>query len=160
MTEHDISSGNWQATARRLDELTNLFRQRLTDDSEKKRAFDALYRELAQARALADGEYLMPLIRRLIDVIDRVAAGPGEFAKSVAQDLTDILSMYEVEQIKPGSEHFDPRLQEVDTVVEATDANEDGTVVRVRRSGWRLGTRILRPVLVDVQRLPHQAPLT
>lgn len=159
MTEHDIAAGNWQATAQRLDELTNLFRQRLIDDTEKKRAFDALYRELAQARALADGQYLMPLVRRLINVIDRVIAGPGDLAKSVAEELTDILSMYEVVQIKPGSDHFDPRLQEVATVVEAADADEDGTVASVRRCGWRLGSRVLRPVLVDVRRLPHQAPL-
>ncbi len=158
--EDDIASDSQQATAKRLDELTNLFRQRLIDDSEKKRAFDALYRELARARALVDGQYLMPLIRRLIDVIDRVAAGPGELAKSVADELTDILSMYEVVQIKPGSDHFDPRLQEVAAVVEAADAEEDGTVASVRRSGWRLGSRIVRPVLVDVRRLPHQEPLT
>jgi molecular chaperone GrpE len=160
VTEHDVASDSWQATAQRLEELTNLFRQRLIDDREKKRAFDALYRELAQARALADGEHLMPLIRRLINLIDRVAAGPGELAQSVADELTDILSMYEVEQIKPGSDQFDPRLQEVAAVVEASDADEDGTVASVRRSGWRLGSRILRPVLVDVRRLPHQAPLT
>lgn len=160
MADDDATPGSLQATALRLDELTNLFRQRLIDDREKQRAFDALYRELAQARALADGQYLMPLIRRLINVIDRVAAGSGELARSVAEELTEILSMYEVEEIKPRSDHFDPRLQEVATVVEAADADEDGTVVSVRRRGWRLGTRVLRPVLVDVRRLTQQAPLT
>jgi molecular chaperone GrpE (heat shock protein) len=160
MPEDDTALVNSQETAQRLDELTSLFRQRLADDREKQRAFDALYRELAQARALADGEYLMPLIRRLITVIDRVAAGQGDLAKSVAEELTDILSMYEVEQITSGSDHFDPRLQEVATVVEAADADEDGTVASVRRCGWRLGARVLRPVLVDVRRLPHQGPLT
>jgi molecular chaperone GrpE (heat shock protein) len=152
----DATPGSLQATAQRLDELTNLFRQRFIDDREKQRAFDALYRELAQARALADGHYLMPLIRRLIDLIDRVAASSGELARSVAEELTDILGMYEVEEIKPRSGLFDPRLQEVATVVETADAEEDGTVVNVRRRGWRLGTRILRPVLVDVRRLPHR----
>jgi molecular chaperone GrpE len=151
------AASSTQATAN-LEELTNLFRRRLVDDREKQRAFEALYRELAQARALADGEYLMPLIRRLINVIDRITAGSGELAKSVAEELIDILSMYEVEQIKSGPDHFDPRIQEVATVVEAADPGEDGTVASVRRSGWRLGTRVLRPALVDVRRLPPQAP--
>jgi molecular chaperone GrpE (heat shock protein) len=143
-----------QRTERRLDELTDLFRRRLIDDREKQRAFDALYRELAQARAVADGQYLVPLVRRLINVMDRLAADAGELAGSVVAELTDILAMYEVEEIKPGSELFDPRNQEVATVVDAADAEEDGTVATVRRSGWRLGGRVLRPTLVDVRRLP------
>jgi molecular chaperone GrpE (heat shock protein) len=160
VTDDDRATGTQQATAKRLEELTNLFRQRLIDDREKQRAFDALYRELAQARALADGQYLMPLIRRLIDVIDRMTVGSGELAKSVADELIDILRMYEVEQIRSGSDLFDPRIQEVAAVVEAAGPDQDGTVASVRRSGWRLGTRVLRPALVDVRRLPPQAPLT
>jgi molecular chaperone GrpE (heat shock protein) len=145
-------------TAQRLAELTDLFRRRLYDDREKQRAFDALYRELGQARALADGQYLMPLARRLINVIDRLSADSGELAGSVAEELADILAMYEVEQIKPASEVFDPRTQEVAAVVDVADGEEDGTVATVRRSGWRLGTRILRPTLVDVRWRPDHEP--
>jgi molecular chaperone GrpE len=156
MPDEDSQESSGQRTAQRLDELTDLFRRRLIDDKEKQRAFDALYRELAQSRALADGQYLVPLVRRLINVIDRLTADSGELAGSVAEELTDILAMYEVEQIKPGSDLFDPKNQEVATVVDAADAGEDGTVASVRRSGWRLGTRVLRPTLVDVRRLPDR----
>jgi molecular chaperone GrpE (heat shock protein) len=157
MPDDECPDASAQQVARRLDELTDLFRRRLLDDREKQRAFDALYRELAQARALAEGQHLVPLIRRLINVIDRLSTDPGELATSVAEELADILAMYEVEEIKPGSGAFDPRTQEVATVVDAVEAGEDGTVASVRRSGWRLGTRVLRPTLVDVRRLPDPA---
>jgi len=150
----DTAQASSERTAQRLEELTDLFRRRLIDDREKQRAFDALYRELAQARALADGQYLIPIVRRLINVIDRLAADSGDLAQSVAEELIDILALHEVERITPGSEAFDPRTQEVATVVAAVDPDEDGTVASVRRSGWRLGTRVLRPMLVDVRRLP------
>ncbi|MGD0556273.1 MAG: nucleotide exchange factor GrpE [Streptosporangiaceae bacterium] len=157
MPDDECPDASAQQVAQRLDELTDLFRRRLLDDREKQRAFDALYRELAQARALAEGQHLVPLIRRLINVIDRLSTDPGELATSVAEELADILAMYEVEEIKPGSGAFDPRTQEVATVVDAVEAGEDGTVASVRRSGWRLGTRVLRPTLVDVRRLPDPA---
>jgi molecular chaperone GrpE len=160
MPDEESQDAGSQRTAQRLDELTDLFRRRLIDDREKQRAFDALYRELAQARALADGQHLVPLIRRLINVIDRLTADSGELAESVAEELTDILAMYEVEEIKPGAELFDPRTQEVAAVVDTADADENGTVASVHRSGWRLGTRILRPMLVDVRRLPDRDPVT
>jgi molecular chaperone GrpE len=158
MPDEESPEASSQRTAQRLDELTDLFRRRLLEDREKQRAFDALYGELTQTRALADGQYLVPLVRRLLNVIDRLTAdsadaAPGELAGSVAEELADILAMYEVEEIKLESGLFDPKTQEVATVLEAGDAAEDGTIASVRRSGWRLGARVLRPTLVDVRRL-------
>jgi molecular chaperone GrpE (heat shock protein) len=141
-----------QEIARRLDELADLFRRRLVEDREKQKAFDALYRELTQARAIADGQYLVPLVRRLINVIDRLRETPGEFAPSIADELTDILSMYEVEELRPKTPAFDPATQEVAAVFETAAPDEEGTIAGVRRSGWRFGARLLRAVLVDVNR--------
>jgi molecular chaperone GrpE (heat shock protein) len=144
-------------TARNVAELTDLVRRRLLDDGEKQRTFDALYGELTKARALADGQYLIPLVRRLITVIDRLdglcgQTGSGELFESVADELTDILAMHEVERITPESGAFDARIQEVAAVVGADEPADDGTVACVRRNGWRLGARVLRPMLVDVRR--------
>lgn len=154
-----------QVIAQRLDELTDLFRRRLVADREKQRAFDALYGQLEQARALADGQHLVPLLRRLINVIDRLDADQGELAQSVAEELVDILAQYEVERLAsptgPEAEAFDPRTQEVATVLDTADSEQDGTVAQVRRAGWRLGgARVLRPTLVDVHRYraPEPAP--
>jgi molecular chaperone GrpE len=165
MPDEESPEASSQRIAQRLDELTDLFRRRLLDDSEKQQAFDALYRELTQTRALADGQYLVPLIRRLLNVIDRLTAGsadggPGELAQSVAEELADILAMYGVEEIKLEPGLFDPKTQEVATVLEAAGAAEDGTIASVRRSGWRQGTRVLRPTLVDVRRLTDRDPVT
>jgi molecular chaperone GrpE len=141
-----------QDLVRKLDELNDLFRRRLVEDREKQKAFDALYRELNQSRAIADGQYLVPLIRRLINVVDRLRDSPGDFAPSIADELTEILATYEVEEVRPTLPGFDPSTQEVASVVEAATADDDGTVAGVRRSGWRLGARLLRPVLVDIHR--------
>jgi molecular chaperone GrpE len=149
-----------QELARRLDELGDLFRRRLVEDREKQKAFDALYRELSQSRALADGQYLVPLARRLINVVDRLRQTPGDFAPSIADELTEILAMYEVEELRPKLAAFDPATQEVASVVEAATADDDGTVAGVRRSGWRLGARLLRPVLVDVRRYQDRGQST
>jgi molecular chaperone GrpE (heat shock protein) len=138
--------------SRRLDELTDLFRRRLVEDREKQRAFDALYRELTQARAMADGQYLTPMIRRLINVVDRLRATPSEFAPSIADELAEILAMYEVEEIRPQSALFDPAAQEVAKMIDTAVPEEDGTIAGVHRSGWHQGTRLLRPALVDVHR--------
>jgi molecular chaperone GrpE (heat shock protein) len=66
--------------------------------------------------------------------------------------------MHEVTEIKPESEAFDPSIQEVSGIVPATEPEDDGTVARVRRRGWRLGARILRPMLVDVNRYLSEDP--
>jgi molecular chaperone GrpE len=147
-------------TVRRLDELTDLFRRRLVEDREKQRAFEALYQELAQARAIADGEYLMPLIRRLIGVIDRLGRASGEVAQSVVEELADVLASYDVERTRPSSAAFDPLIQEIASVLETTDPDQDGTVALVHRDGWVRGGRVLRPMLVDVRRLrtPDETP--
>jgi len=139
-------------TARSVAELTDLVRRRLTDDTAKQRMFDALYEELTKARALADAQHLMPLVRRLMNVIDRLDGSPSELAGSVAEELTDILAMYEVTEITPESAVFDPRIQEVAAIVIAAGPMDNGTVGRVQRRGWRLGARVLRPMLVDVRR--------
>jgi molecular chaperone GrpE (heat shock protein) len=40
-------------------------------------------------------------------------------------------------------------------MVDTDDRDADGTVASVRRSGWRLGSHLLRPMLVTVYRLPE-----
>ncbi len=151
-TPEGMQSEGTREISRRLDELTDLFRRRLVEDREKQRAFDALYRELTQARAVADAQHLIPMVRRLINVVDRLRATPGEFAPSIADELAEILAMYEVEELRPQSALFDPATQEVAKVLDTDVEDEDGIVAGVHRSGWHLGARLLRPALVDVNR--------
>jgi molecular chaperone GrpE (heat shock protein) len=137
----------------RLAELTDLFRRRLLEDRNNKATLDVLHGRLKSAHSTTELQFLMPLIRRLFNVIDRLGSVPGEFADSAVQELTDILAMYEVTVIVPVSPAFDPATQEAVSVVATDRPDQDGRVAAVRRRGWRHGERVLRPTLVDVSKL-------
>lgn len=139
----------------RIDELTSLFRRRLLEDREKARAFDALYTELVETRAAASGEIVLPLVRRLIVLVDRLdtaqldpARETSELAHSVTAELCEALHAQGVTELEVG-DAFDPASQEA-AVVPAPVGTPPGTVAAVRRRGWSFQGRVLRPALVEV----------
>ena len=50
----------------------------------------------------------------------------------------------------PKARHFDPLLHEAVSVVPIDNADDDGRIVGVVRSGYRIGDEVLRPALVAV----------
>ena len=57
-----------------------------------------------------------------------------------------------VRPIESGDSRFDPTLHEAVTTVPATTADQDGMIVGVIRSGYRIGEDVLRPAAVAVAR--------
>jgi molecular chaperone GrpE (heat shock protein) len=148
-----------------LKYLEDLFVRRLAEDRAGKAALEALHDRLRQAEAVTELRFLMPLARRLFHVVDRLDTvvadaadgrpfreSPAELAASVADEIADILAMYEMEAITWDSPDFDPDTQEVVSIVENGDAGRDGRVIAVRRRGWRHGVRVLRPAGVVLGR--------
>ena len=138
---------------RRLDELTDLFTRRLLDDRAKRETIDALRDELERSRAGLAAEYLLPLVRGLALVVDRLDRYDGpdvDFVASVRAELLDVLGTHGVDQIRVDG-GFDPRLHEaVDT---RADPNVPaGGVLELRRRGYAHGTAVLRPAQVVVNR--------
>lgn len=147
-TARGVSEDSVAALSTRLDELTDLFRRRLLDDKEKKRAFDALYDRLERAERELEAEAILPLVRDLLLLVDRLDAhDDGDpFVVSIAAELLESLRRSGVEPIAM-LDRFDPGRHEV---VEVIHDAEDGAVVRQVRRGWMIGDRLLRPAHVVV----------
>lgn len=133
----------------RLDELADLFRRRLLDDKDKRRAFDSLYERLERAERAAEGEAVMPVVRQLLLVVDRLDAYQGEepLVASVRDEILEVLRRSGIEPIGSMAQ-FDPSLHEV---VEVADMEgTEGSIVRQVRRGFLFGDRVLRPSQVVV----------
>lgn len=67
--------------------------------------------------------------------------------------LIDVLSSFNVEQVDPEGEPFDPELHQAITMVE-NPAVEPSTVLQVMQKGYTLNGRLLRAAMVVVSRGP------
>lgn len=145
---------------RRLDELQDLFTRRLLDDRQKRSTIDALREELDHARQGLAAQYLLPLVREVALVVDRIDGYTGsdpEFASSVGDELLELLARHGVDEISTAGA-FDPaRHEAVDTTVRPE--LPDGAVVEVRRRGYAHATGVLRPAQVVVNQ-PAAGPGT
>lgn len=65
--------------------------------------------------------------------------------------LLDVFARYNLEQIDPQGEPFNPELHEAMTMIPVPDA-EPNTVVDVLEKGYRLNGRLIRPARVVVSR--------
>lgn len=138
---------------RRLDELMDLFTRRLLDDRQKRAAIDALQGELDLARQGLAAEYLLPLVREIALVVDRLDRYPGvdqEFTASVAAELVEALARHGVTEV-PACGEFDPQTHEAVESVDRSDV-PTGQVVEVRRRGFTHPGAVLRPAQVVVNR--------
>ena len=67
------------------------------------------------------------------------------------KQLVDVLKKFNVMQIDPQGEPFDPQLHQAMTMVESPDA-EPNTVIDVMQKGYQLNGRLLRPAMVVVSK--------
>jgi molecular chaperone GrpE len=135
----------------RLTALEDLFRRRLLDDRDKRRAFDVLYERLESAERARAGDHVLPLVRPLLLLLDRLDGHDSDdgFASSIRDELLEILRQNGVEEIEVAAD-FDPKLCEIVQVRDADALSGDG--VEVRRRGFRLGARVIRPSQIIISR--------
>ncbi|RMD70309.1 MAG: nucleotide exchange factor GrpE [Gammaproteobacteria bacterium] len=67
--------------------------------------------------------------------------------------LHSVMEKFNIEEVNPVGERFDPDLHEAMSTIETTDV-EPHTVVTVYQKGYLLNGRLLRPALVVVSKLP------
>lgn len=133
-----------------LAQLTDLFRRRLYEDRDKKRAFDALYGQLETMQRALRGEFDLPLLREVFLVIDRLdGQGDVDFVESLRSELMEILRRHGVEEVA-SSGHFDPSIHEAIEQREVAGAEDEGRVVAVLRRGFAREGRLLRAAQVAV----------
>lgn len=65
-------------------------------------------------------------------------------------NLVKTLKIHGVTEYSPINEKFDPNIHEALVNVPATDKNTPGTVAHVIQTGYKIGTRVLRPAKVAV----------
>ena len=139
------------ASLRALAEAQNA-RRRAEQDVEKARKY-ALERFTGE---------LLPVVDNLERALESTAEG-GDDIKSIADgvDLTlksllDVLKRFNIEQIDPAGEPFDPQLHQAMSMVDNADV-EPNTVLHVMQKGYSLSGRLIRPAMVLVSKDPEAA---
>lgn len=112
-------------------------------------------RKFALERFVGD---LLPVIDNLdralssIDQSDESFKGVVEGIELTRNSFIDTLTKYQVEQVDPAGEPFDPELHQAMTMVPNPDL-EPNTVMDVFQKGYRLNGRLIRPAMVVVSKL-------
>lgn len=165
MPEADMPDETTDAALRRLSEevagLRDLFQRRLLEDRARQRMYDELYEQLAFARKGLVDEYLAPMVREVLLVVDRVEASEQaseegrEVLATVRAELMEVLLRRGLRRVDALGEPFDPRLHEAVGRAAVQDGAEAGRVVEVRRPGYLLADRLIRPAQVVVGYAPE-----
>jgi molecular chaperone GrpE len=146
-----------QQLANEVAALRDLFQRRLLDDRAKQTMYDELYGQLKFAQQGLAEQFIAPMVRELLLVVDRLdglaAAVPGESAdllESVRAELLEVLLRRGLRTVDAEGQAFDPRLHEAVERLPVTDDAQVGQVLAVRRPGYQLEDRLLRPAQVSV----------
>lgn len=142
-----------QAEAQAAEYLDGWQRARAEYANARKR----LERERSEAYARASVDYAGKMLPILDDFKRALANVPENIEQNdwyegimlVSRKMDSILSDLNVERIEAVGEPFDPNLHEALSLTEA-EGFESGTVVEEVQSGYRIGDRVIRPVLVNV----------
>ena len=100
---------------------------------------------------------LLPVVDNLERALEATAGGSDE-VKPIAdgveltlKSLLDALKKFNIEQIDPTGEPFDPQLHQAMSMVENPDA-EPNSVLQVMQKGYSLNGRLIRPAMVLVSK--------
>lgn len=150
--------GELATLSARIDELTDLFRRRLSDDRDKRRLIETLMSQVQFAQSGLTQQILLPLVRELLLVVDRAHSLHDEHASSVGDELLESLSRYGVEPL-PADGSFDPAIHEATRSVPTAGGARAGEIAAVERRGFRLGDAVVRVARVSVYTDAENGPL-
>ncbi len=143
--EKDLSEADVRAQA----EIQNV-RRRAERDVEQAHKF-ALEKFAAEIVNVADS------LERALDTLDEndEAVRPArEGTELTLKALLDVFARFNIEQIDPRGETFNPEQHEAMTMVSSAEA-EPNTVVDVLEKGYLLNGRVIRPARVVVAKAPE-----
>ncbi|MEM1404643.1 MAG: nucleotide exchange factor GrpE [Pseudomonadota bacterium] len=124
-------------------------KRRAEQDVEKARKF-ALERFCGELLPVADNlERALEAANRDDEAVKPIAEGVDLTLKT----LLDALEKFQIEQVDPAGEPFDPQLHQAMSMVENPDA-EPNTVLSVMQKGYTLNGRLVRPAMVIVSKAP------
>ena len=143
-----------------INGLADLFRRRLYEDKIRTRALDELQEQLRFARAGLTAEFVLPMVRELLLIVDRFGtSGQADdaLAASLVEELLEVLYRRGL-QVVGTDGVFDPSVHEA-VAVECDHDAVPGNVSSVRRPGYTMNGQLVRPAQVTVvdECEPHHA---
>lgn len=142
-------------------EVEKLKEQMLREQAETMNMRKRMQRDVENARKFALEKMaaeLLPVVDNLERAID--AAGTDEAVKPVVEGIQltyksflDVLEKFNIKQINPVGEPFDPQFHEAVTMVPNPDMEPD-SVMDVMQKGYTLNDRLLRAAMVVVSKAP------
>ncbi|GIG62968.1 protein GrpE [Longispora fulva] len=138
--------------------LRDLFQRRLLEDRGRQQLYDRLYQELEFGRKNLVLQFLAPVYRELLLILDRVGAvdaAPEPAVASMVDELTEVLARRGVRPIEALGLAFDPRWHEAVEQVPVEDPKHHDLVLAERRRGYLVDDALLRPAQVLVGRYAH-----
>ncbi|MCK0154021.1 nucleotide exchange factor GrpE [Alcanivorax sp. S6407] len=88
-----------------------------------------------------------------LDADDEALNGAREGIELTLKSLMDVFGKYNLEQISPSDEPFNPELHEAMTMVPVPNVDPN-TVIDVLEKGYQLNGRLIRPARVVVSKAP------
>lgn len=142
-------------------EIVNLKEQMLREQAETQNIRKRLQRDVENARKFALERFigdLLPVADNLDRAIDAASKEDAvkpllEGVELTRKNFLDVLRKYNVEQVCPVGEPFDPQLHEAITMV-PNPAMEPNSVMDVMQKGYTLNGRLLRAAMVVVSKAP------
>lgn len=144
------------ATARlaeQVGELRDLFRRRLLEDKTKNQLVQSVQASLEARDALDRGDVFRDVFLEILLAIDRLATETPspQLAASVRDELLEVMARRGLQPV-PELQTLDARVHEVVGTAEAPDQRDGAAerILEVRRPGYTLAGRVLRPAQVVV----------
>jgi len=145
------ADAHWDQCLRLQAELENL-RRRAERDVANAHKF-ALERFAAELLPVRDS------LEMGLAAFEGEGADPGKLHEGVEltlQMLTGAMGKFEIREVNPEGEHFNPEFHQAMSLQERGDV-EPNTVVTVVQKGYLLNERLLRPAMVIVSKAPAGA---
>jgi molecular chaperone GrpE len=96
-------------------------------------------------------------LKRSLEAGKADPAGVLAGLQMVLQQFTEVLNRLGLEEVPGVGASFDPNIHEALAVAPVTDKAQDGKVVTVYASGWRLGSKVLQPAQVVIGKYTEAA---
>lgn len=141
----------------RLRQVSSAYKQQQDEIAATK---ERLARQAALKEELRRGEVVGTLfepvenLRRSLEAVKKTAGGDAVVGlELVLQQFFDAFRKLGLEEVPGRGSRFDPNLHEAITAVPVADPALDGVVMEVFDTGYRIGTRLLKPSRVVIGQL-------
>lgn len=160
-----------QAVERKLDDLAQMFTEKIETDTYKNALFDQMHQELRQYQEDAISSITDPIIMELIGLKDQIGLflqhipeepTPDNYSKlrrryeEVAEDLGDILENLDVQTYMVEGNIPDPKRQKILKTVPTDEPELDNTVEKKIAQGYMKKNRIIKYEKISIYKYQEE----